>query len=54
MYGHPDAVRHSVRNLVPRAFSLAITFFVNFDVFKSLSQSKLARLTQTWESCESR
>ena len=34
MYGHLDAVRHSVR--------MAIHFFVNFDVFKSLylSQNK--------------
>ena len=28
MYGHPDAVRHCVR--------MAIHFFANFDVFKSL------------------
>ena len=28
MYGHPDAVRHSIH--------MAIRFFVNFDVFRSL------------------
>ena len=32
MYGHPDAVRQSVR--------MAIHFFVNFEVFKSLYLSK--------------
>ena len=32
MYGHPDAVRHSVR--------MAIHLFVNFDVFKSLYLSE--------------
>ena len=32
MYGHPDAVRHSVR--------MAIHFFVNFDIFKSLYLSQ--------------
>ena len=40
MYGHPDAVRHSVR--------MAIHFFVNFDVFKSLY------LSETWGFCEPR
>ena len=32
MYGHPDAVEHSVR--------MAIHFFVNFDVFKWLYLSQ--------------
>ena len=32
MYGHPDAVRHSVW--------MAIHFFVNFDVFKPLYLSQ--------------
>ena len=32
MYGHPDAVRQSVR--------MAIHFFVNFEVFKSLYLSQ--------------
>ena len=32
MYGHPDAVRQSVR--------MAIHFFVHFEVFKSLYLSK--------------
>ena len=32
MYGHPDAVRHSVR--------MAVHFFVNFDVLKSLYLSQ--------------
>ena len=32
MYGHPDAVPHSVR--------MAIHFFANFDVFKSLYLSQ--------------
>ena len=33
MYGHPDAIRHSVR--------IAIHFFVHFDVFKSLYLSHI-------------
>ena len=47
MYGHPDAVRQSVR--------MAIHFFVNFKVFKSLYLSKnLPDKHQTWGFCESR
>ena len=41
MYGHPDAVRQSVR--------MAIHFFVNFEVFESLYLSKnLPDKHQTW------
>ena len=41
MYGHPDAVRQSVR--------MAIHFFVNFEVFKSLHLSYYwVYLHQTW------
>ena len=44
MYGHPDAVRQSVR--------MAIHFFVNFEVFKSLYLSKyLPDKHQTWGFC---
>ena len=47
MYGHPDAVRQSVR--------MAIHFFVNFEVFKSLYLSKmLPDKHQTWGFYESR
>ena len=48
MYGHPEAVRQSVR--------MAIHFFVNFEVFlKSLYLSKnLLDKHQTWGFCESR
>ena len=47
MYGHPDAVRQSVR--------MAINFFVNFEVFKSLYLSKnVPEKHQTRGFCESR
>ena len=47
MYGHPDAVRQSVR--------MAIHFFVNFEVFKSLFLSKnLPDKHHTLGFCESR
>ena len=42
MYGHPDAVRHSVR--------MAIHFFVNFDIFKWLYLAYYwANLHQLWD-----
>ena len=47
MYGHPDAVRLSVR--------MAIHLFVNFEVFKSLYLSKnLPDKHQTLGFCQSR
>ena len=47
MYGHPDALRQSVR--------MAVHFFVNFEVFKSLDLSKnFPDKHQTRGFCESR
>ena len=47
MYGHPDAIRHSVR--------MAIHFFVDFNGFKSLYLSQnYPDQYQTWGFCESR
>ena len=46
MYGHPVAVRQSVR--------IAIHFLVNFELFKLLYLSKnLPDKHQTWGFCES-
>ena len=45
MYGHPDAVRHSLR--------MAMHFFIKFDIFKWLYLAYYwVNLHQTWGFCK--